>query len=346
MRILNFVLMDSDYDRVKNLEATLLREFGYEIDLRVITLEEYRDLFFETMPEIDILMTTPDFYGDYLLDHEIAHTLLLVPGESQQLFSELPVTVMAQEEHDSVIRTIREMMKQQETSEAASREAQVQAASLSAAVVSVFSPAGGSGKSLTAWGLARKLKMLDQRPLIIGCDSIQSFSCFLDDVKYAEEILPLQLRNPGDGTAQALLRNVIPGEVSYLAPFTGPVASEGLGFEEWTYALRLLKNCGRFDYIILDVGSHIDELAEQMLKLSDTIILLMEDDPVTVRKVRRLLGFGDFFPEKQILSVVNLYHSDSVLMADDTIFGSLNPYASYELAWEDPIFYRLALELL
>ncbi|MDO4491468.1 MAG: AAA family ATPase [Lachnospiraceae bacterium] len=86
------VVMDPDYGYLKTLEKQIILQFSDSTDIQFITDPLFREQYFSTMRNIDLLVTGQEFYGDYLQNHNIAHTLVLKKEEEESLMEmEKPV---------------------------------------------------------------------------------------------------------------------------------------------------------------------------------------------------------------------------------------------------------------
>ena len=212
-------------------------------------------------------------------------------------------------------------------------------------IAAVYSPIGGCGKSLTAIALARKLRRLDQKVLVVGCDPMQSFSVFLENNEYAGDELIGQLRNPSEDTYWTILRNIRTDGISWLCPFEKSLSTLGIGAAEWGELCRILQAKKDFDIIILDLGT---EMTCQMVELIDhfsALILLTEANEIANRKLQKLLKNPQLLPKCNCILVANEYHADGMRIARESLFGSIAPYATWEEAMDDPVFYRIALQI-
>ncbi|MGI5872676.1 MAG: AAA family ATPase, partial [Bacillota bacterium] len=213
-------------------------------------------------------------------------------------------------------------------------------------VVAIYSPIGGCGKSLISIALSRKLKKLDQKVLLAGCDDLQSFSVFFDQIEYADDELAKELREVDDNTYWTILRNIGIHEFSYLKPFERVPHAVGVGRTQFSSFLDLMKQKKDFDFIILDIGSRVDEAGVTLMEKADEIVLVTEPTVLAMKKMARIAGDQAMLPQKKCVLISDQYHSDGLRYGEDAIFDSLPAYIDWKEAMEDPMFYRLALSVL
>ena len=160
----NLVIVDSDYDYVRTIEPEIFRRYADRVDVQIITDESYLDKWFAEKREIDVLIIDQNHYGDYLAEHVIHQTFLMIPEiDIEQkaprnvsvLVKYLPENDLFEAVNDAFARIDLEAVDPFHKPQHDTR------------VVAVYSPIGGCGKSLICIGLARKLRMLDQKVLLI-----------------------------------------------------------------------------------------------------------------------------------------------------------------------------------
>ncbi|MCQ2509115.1 MAG: AAA family ATPase [Lachnospiraceae bacterium] len=89
---IKLVVMDPDYGYLKTLEKQIILQFADRAEIQFITDPAYREQYFSTMRNLDLLVTGQEFYGEYLKNHNIAHTLVLKKEEEGSLMEmEKPV---------------------------------------------------------------------------------------------------------------------------------------------------------------------------------------------------------------------------------------------------------------
>lgn len=212
-------------------------------------------------------------------------------------------------------------------------------------IAAVYSPIGGCGKSLTAIALARKLRKLDQKVLVVGCDPMQSFSVFLENSSWAGEELAECLKHPSEDTYWTILQNIRTDGISWLCPFERSLSSVGVGAGEWEELCRTLSEKRDFDVIILDLGTDMSSRMVEMVGRKATLVLLTETNEIANRKLQKLLKNPQLLPKCECILVANEYHSDGIRIARESLFGTIAPYPDWEEAMNDPVFYRIALQI-
>jgi MinD-like ATPase involved in chromosome partitioning or flagellar assembly len=340
---IRLVLIDSDYEYIRTLEEELIRRFASRARIQIITDPAYVETFFHTTRTVDVLLADRNFCGPYLDEHTVRHILLLAPEiEIGQEYPEKVKVLMKYLPVEEIMQAVEEAVAEEE---AVPREELLPEEKPETRVISVYSPMGGCGKSLVAMALGRKLKKLDQSVLLIGCDTMQSFSAFMEEEEYADEALAEQLKAPGEETYWNILQNIGRKEISCLLPFEKTLPALGIGAAEMKNLISILKEKKDFSCLILDLGSSLDEQTLALMEESDAYVLITEPNTVSNRKMRRLQKNMELLPSKKCFMISNQYHMDGLRVPQHNLFGVLAGYEDYEEAMEDPVFYRIAMEI-
>ena len=342
-RELRLVIIDSDYGYIKQMEEALIRRFRSRAQIQIITDPAYLDVYFRTPRTIDILVADQSFYAEHLEEHTIHHILLLVPEvDIEKTFPDKVKAMMKYLPYEEILQAIDDFMTPEEEEE---KEETASVEKPETKVVAVYSPIGGCGKSLTAMALGKKLKKLDQTVLLVGCDSLQSYSAYLRTEQCADEKLAEKLKNPGEDTYWTILQNIGQEEISCLLPFEKTMPALGIGTEEMKTLIAMLREKRDFAYVILDLGSELNGQTLALMEESDAYVLIMEANRVSNRKMWRLQKNIELLPKKECFMISNQYHMDGLRVPRQNLFGVIARYEDGEKAMEDPVFYRMALDL-
>lgn len=329
------VIADPNIEYIKSYEEELIVRFYDEVSIQIITENEYLENYFRLHRDIDVLIIAKEFYGAYLKEHNISHTLIINDGDEGKYKAK--EDVLAFIENSLIGNVTKEPEADDETVEEVKEK--------TTTVVSVFSPIGGSGKSLAALALSKKLKKLGESVLVIGCDNLQSFGAFLDTRENAEPELSLMLQEINEGTYFSILKNIYHGEITCILPFEKPLSEVGVGSVQLYDLIALLREKKDFSYIILDLGSNLNKADQTMMAVSDHVVIITEPKMVSCRMIEKLMMNSDLLSNESVFMLSNQYRTEGFHLDPDNLFGSFAGYDSAEEAMDDPVFYRLALEI-
>ena len=337
------VIIDTENSFLKDMEEEIIRRYADKTRIQILTEKNYTKEYLMEERHIDVLVVAGQDYEDDLQKHQIGRILLLkeeigadkvYPDNVEVLLQFLPTEDFFHKLEEAFVSA--DGSESSEKPEENPREVRV---------IAVYSPIGGCGKSLVAYALAKKLKKLDQKVLLVGCDPTQSVNVYYPSETYAKEDLAEKLIHPGEDTYWTILQNIEQDDISYLLPFEKNLPSLDVGMEEWKVLLSVLKENRDFDWIVLDVGSVLDRKMGALMTKIDYLILLTETNQIANRKMQKLLRDPDLLPKCECFLVANEYRTDGMRIASESVFGVISPYASWEEAVEDPVFYQIALKV-
>ena len=93
------------------------------------------------------------------------------------------------------------------------------------------------------------------------------------------------------------------------------------------------------------MGSDLAETNRTLISISDICIVITEPNLNACRKLEKIVMNQDVFNATKSLTISNHIRTDGIHLNADGLFGSISAYNSVEAAMEDPLFYRLALEI-
>lgn len=337
------VIIDTENTFLKNTEEQLIRRYADKVQLQFLTEKAYTREYFMEERHVDVLVVAGRDYSEELQKNRIGRILLIkeeigtetvYPDNVEVVLEFLSAEDFFHKVDEAFTRADGEAPE--EIPEEKPRDVHV---------IAVYSPIGGCGKSLVAYALAKKLKKLDQKVLLVGCDPTQSINVYYPAESYAKEELADKLTHPGEDTYWTILRNIEQDDISYLLPFEKNLPSLDVGMEEWEVLISVLKEKQDFDWIVLDVGSLLDRKMASLMTKIDYLILLTETNQIANRKMQKLLRDPDLLPKCECFLVANEYRTDGMRIASESVFGVISPYTSWEEAVEDPVFYQIALKV-
>ena len=341
----NIVIADPDVEYIKSYEEDFVIKFRDRATIQIITEAEYLENYFRLHRDIDVLLIAREFYGAYLKEHNISHMMLIDEKKSIDPENENgPFNILKYKSKEELFAFVEEGLSS-ESEPIEFGDIEIAEEKKQTKVISVYSPSGGSGKSLASIALARKLKKLGETVLVIGCDDLQSFGVFLDTRQNADPELALRLQEISEDTYWLILKNIYMGDVSYLLPFEKPLSELGIGSEQLFDLVNLLKDKKDFSYIILDLGSTLDKDVRTLISIADICVLIAEPKMSSCRMMEKFVMNMDLFSVQKEYMISNQYRTEGFRLENENLFGSFAGYETAKEAMEDPVFYRLALEI-
>lgn len=336
-------IIDTQADASGSLVESIIRRYASAVTIHIITEARYLEEYSHTERDTDVLIVSSEDYGDYLKNQRVGRLFLLVSEIDMDAAYPKDVTILMKylPEEEIFLRLDKALDEKAEENEPEEAEEEHETR-----IAAVYSPVGGCGKSLAAYAIARKLKNLDEKVLLIGCDSDQSLSVYMEGRKFAGEDLVQSLKNPDQDTYWTILKYIERGEISYLLPFEKSLPLMDMGMKEWKTLIDIICSKKDFDYLVLDFGSVLDRDGAEVLAKAHTLVILTENNEIANRKMKRLISNSELLPDCDAIMIANeISGSEKSVAAKNGIFGTIPPYADWKEAMEDPLFYRVALKL-
>ncbi|MBR2562953.1 MAG: AAA family ATPase [Eubacterium sp.] len=340
----HLVIADTAQQFLPYTEEEIIRRYADHMTVQMLTNKKAVHAFFEETKSINVLVIDKGSYGDFLQDHTINHVFVLAPEvEAEETMPDNTEILMGYIPVAEIFLRIEETLQEDGILEKEVREEEQQR---NTRVIAVYSPIGGCGKSLISYALARKLRKLDQKVLLVACDPMQSAGVYFPAETYAKEKLAEKLIHPDGETYWTILQNIEQSEISYLLPFEKTLPSLEIGMQQWEVLLTVLCEKRDFDYIVLDIGTVLGRQTASLLSKVDFLILLTETNLIANRKMQKLLQDSDLLPKCECFLVANEYKADGMRIASESVFGTITPYNTWEEVLEDPVFYQIALKVI
>ncbi|MCF0145782.1 MAG: AAA family ATPase [Eubacterium sp.] len=343
-RHIHLAVVDTVRQFLPYAEEEIIRRYADRMTVHLITDASSAAGFFDTPSTIDVLLINESAYGIISSKAKIGKILLQkaeVAVDEEEYPENVEVVLKYVSSAETFLR-IEEILRMGGVLPPGENEPEQH----NTRVIAVFSPIGGCGKSLVSYALAKKLRKLDQKVLLVGCDATQSVGVFFPDGIFAREELIDQLSRPGEETYWTILQNVGQYDaISYLLPFEKTLSTLEMDPQKWELFLTVLTQKHDFDFIILDVGNVLNRATASLMGKSDYLILLTETNLIANRKMQKLLRDSDLLPNCECILLANEYRADGMRIAAESVFGTISPYPDWEEALEDPVFYQIALKV-
>ena len=162
-------------------------------------------------------------------------------------------------------------------------------------VIAVFSPAGRCGKTSFCIGLGEILSRTGRTSLYVNAEEYSGFSDLfgqdcsgdLSDVIFSIRRYDSN-QNPERDDPSKMLRSrtAMFGMLHYIPPVRTPEDLREIRISEWEKLIALADEMGEYEHLILDLGTHQNDLPA-ILELCDLIFVPMPEDAVSAAKLRQ-----------------------------------------------------------
>ncbi|WP_280772010.1 AAA family ATPase [Salipaludibacillus daqingensis] len=173
-------------------------------------------------------------------------------------------------------------------------------------VLSVYSPAGGTGKTTFSANFARQLAMKNDSVFYLNFELLNSTSLYFqspEDEPSLQVFYYLKAKPNVFLSKLEKLKQYDPvSRVHYLDLLPRPAEMLEVTKEEIRNLITALVQTEDYDYIVIDLDSAIQELTLAGLQASNQVIWLLNNDIHSFQKTDIMLdNAGDFFGDKNVL---------------------------------------------
>ncbi|MFS1512607.1 AAA family ATPase [Chengkuizengella sp. SCS-71B] len=161
-------------------------------------------------------------------------------------------------------------------------------------VISVFSPSGGSGKSVVTINLVKQLTMMNEEVFYLNLETIYPFQFYIQNNDYKNQFSKLLYYIK---TNPEFLQNQLDDYFSYhpvlhcdyINPPSQMNDSIDLQLDDIKTFIQLIKETKKYNAIIIDCSSSLHERMIGSLQQSDYIMNILLDDNQCILKMNQLL---------------------------------------------------------
>lgn len=277
MQKCKIVLADGDLSYLSAIELLLLREYGNQLDLQLITTASYLSDFFAEPQRIDILVINEALWQEDFRRQDIHQVFLLSEDEHPQIRTqENDILLYKYTSAHDVFASINIVLRR-----LAGAHTQ-----LPTRLLMVYSPQGGSGKTTTAMGICCGLTNIGSKVLYISTEALQSVGDFLQESPamtdgLIKDILANRIR------ADELTANIRHEEFDYLAPMQYAMTSYGLEEKHFLPLIQTALQSLGYDFIVLDCSCDFTAAKASLMKMANFVVLPFCDDAGGLNKYQK-----------------------------------------------------------
>lgn len=297
------LIVDSDEKYMSALEMKFARELGDYIDLIIITDVAYLREYFATPQTISILLINERLFSESFLKHDIATIFLLTDDapDHENIETSYELIYKYTSANDIFHKVISDNILSKITNNKERDRTKT---------LMIYSPIGGSGKTVTALALCAELTRMYKKVLYINTETIQSFHYYVTNKAYLPNSFEKALGGSSDKLLDGFRKNTGYEIFDYLLPMKQSISSKSITLHQYKFLLESLIDARLYDYIVIDTSSEFITDKTRMMVFCDKTILVSGQDAISCWKINRFLDNIDFTREDQFLVVCNYYKSD------------------------------------
>lgn len=300
MEKLLIVMVDEDENYLMPLELKFTEELKNRAEIVVITSKEYLNLFFSDPKEIDILLINENLFTEDLKRHNIKNIFILSEDEHEESL-ESPQNICKYTSVKEIYNLIISNVKSVEINE--------DGKNVENKVIVIYSPIGGSGKTILSAGISAILNKNNKKALYINTEVLQNFSNILFDnaSPYASKSFEKGLVEKDFNIVQKLINSIGKGEFDYILPFKQALSSLEIDLEKYIYLISKIKEAEIYDYIIVDTSIELTNEKCHLMSLADKVVIIANQDKNSAIKIDSLLDNIDCSNKNKFVFVCNKF---------------------------------------
>ncbi|MGE5678936.1 MAG: AAA family ATPase [Pseudomonadota bacterium] len=333
---LNLVIADADEAYTRGLSEYISSFHSSAFSVSCFTRD---DAFCEVMkkkPPADILLVSPEFYEISAGYDCIRLRLLLSDGSLEQEYQGFqPI-----DKFNTGEKLLSEIMHLYSAVDSVKAKSPGQ--SKTARIISLYSPAGGAGKTTIAVSMAVQSSDKDKRTFYLSLESVQSTGTFFDtnstrNLSYVFYYLKEKSGNFPMRLEGIKLRDSGSG-VDYFSPPENLHEYGEIDADDLEKLINGIKCMGCYDYIIIDMPCAFDKKSQRVFSLCDHIIMVITEEPVSIHKyglmqkeLERLESSGQDNIAAKLVTVINRYKdtSSGIPMGQTGVADCVYPVPEY-----------------
>lgn len=204
------------------------------------------------------------------------------------------------------------------------------------AILAVYSPIGGSGKTTVALSVASKLSNMGKTVLFLDLEQLGS--SFGMNPKQEDGIVSLieSISEPNvnfELKVKGLMKQGI-GGMQYIEGFDRLVDYEAVTGDEITDVLNKIRRCGICNVIVADMDSGLDRISRSVLEVADHIIVVEKPGELSATKMELFMKQAFVAEKRAKMSRVCNFAENNSNYAADILFptvGTIHNYGNLQL---------------
>lgn len=325
MAKINIVLADADELYLNHLTNYLMKRVN-TFEVFSFTTKNSLDRFIsDKSNKVDIIAFAEEFMDDTVASARICTKIVLTDGS----FTELPEfdSVNKYQKAESFINNILMIY-----AEKTGRVEVISDGTKETQLIGFYSPVGGSGKTVLALSTAYALALRGKRVFYLNLENINSTVGVLNKAANGNmSDIYLALKTKGANAQLRIAANKYTDAntgISYINPAESSLEINELTADEALMFLRVFKESGEFDYVIIDFDSECNKEKISALHECDKIILPFYAGETALSKIILFMKELDMYDElaelkEKICAILNKHNNQNNTFLENSGISSV-----------------------
>ena len=274
------ILADTDEKFIASLELKFVEELNENLNLEIITDENYFNEYFSQQQNAFVLVVSEDLYTSELKRHNINKIFVLTESVDDNGTEDLEIEKIFK--YSSPKEIYKHVVAQSNIDSGTNAEKET-------VVALVYSASGGVGKSTIALGISEAMAKTFNKVLYINAERINSFQHYLTNSAAIPNSAIIEFANTG-GNIFGRINHVVRNEgFDYIPPFNMALASIGLEFSIYCELVKAAKATKKYDVIVVDTDTTFDKEKAELITIADKVIIIVEQTNNSICATNTLL---------------------------------------------------------
>lgn len=274
------IIADSDEKYLSSLEIKFLEQLGDEIELEIISQEEYFNSYFSIPRTVNVLVVSEELYTSELQRHNIDNVFVLT--EDAEVGGTEDLSVERIFKYSNAEDIYKQIVAKSKLSPFAQKDRET-------TVAVVCSAAGGVGKTSIALGVCSALAKGYNKVLYINAQVINDFQCNVKNNLPLPNNAMSELLNPDLSLFTRISHTVRNEGFDYLPPFSMSLSSFGLDCSVYLNLIKSAKATKKYDVIVVDTDTSFDKFKTDLLTYANKVLIITSQNTNSVFATNMLL---------------------------------------------------------
>lgn len=259
------VIADTDEKFLLPLELKFLSELNDEVDLEIITDPAYFQLYFSQPKNIDVLMTSEDFYTPELRNHNIGTTVVMLEKKARAEFDGRGIYTINKYSSINDLYNFIFAIDDNISKENTPKETKV---------VLVSSASGGTGKTTIAMGLCESLNNRYKKVLYIDAENMNSFQYWMKSNTTIPVTTGVAIGAGGDEAYDSVKSLICKEGFEYLPSFATSLMSMNVDLSIYEKIIEGAKLENQYDVIVVDTDASFNFEKLSLIAKADKVFMV------------------------------------------------------------------------
>ena len=261
------ILADTDEKFIASLELKFVEELNENLDLEIITDENYFNEYFSQPQNAFVLVVSEELYTSELKRHNINKIFVLTESVDDNGTEDLEIEKIFK--YSSPKEIYKHVVAQSNIDSGTNAEKET-------VVAMFYSASGGVGKSTLALGVSDALVKSFNKVLYINAQRINSFQYMLSNQTAIPNSAISEFMDVS-GNLYGRIKHILRNErFDYLPPFSMALSSIGIEYSTYCEIIKSAKASKNYDVIVVDTDVTFDKEKADLITLADKVFIITE----------------------------------------------------------------------